>query len=69
VHFSTNWTISNSAEESKRLAYLLDLKTIALEDMVFGYSLGQEIRWLIVRLLKKTLGFFIFLRKFGDYKM
>ena len=29
------------AEEVKRLAYLLDLKTIALEDLVFGYSLGQ----------------------------
>jgi hypothetical protein len=42
VPFTTNWTISDSAEESKRLAYLLDLKTIALEDMVFGYSLGQE---------------------------
>jgi hypothetical protein len=44
VQFTVNWTISDSAEESKRLAYLLDLKTIALEDMVFGYSLGQEIR-------------------------
>ena len=30
-----------NVEESKRLAYLLDLKTIALEDLVFGYSLGQ----------------------------
>ena len=38
-------------EESKKLAYLLDLKTIALEDLVFGYSLGQvthdsKIDWL-----------------------
>ena len=32
---------SRNVEESKRLAYLLDLKTIALEDLVFGYSLGQ----------------------------
>ena len=30
-----------NVEESKRLAYLLDLKTIALEDLVFGYNLGQ----------------------------
>ena len=29
------------AEEVKRLAYLLDLKTIALEDLGFGYALGQ----------------------------
>ena len=28
-------------DEIKRLAYLLDLKTIVLEDLVFGYSLGQ----------------------------
>ena len=28
-------------EENKRLAYLLDLKTIALEDLAAGYSLGQ----------------------------
>jgi intraflagellar transport protein 172 len=28
-------------EETKRLAYLLDLKTIALEDLAFGYNLGQ----------------------------
>ena len=38
-------------DESKRLAYLLDLKTIALEDLVFGYNLGQvthdsKIDWL-----------------------
>ena len=38
-------------EESKKLAYLLDLKTVALEDLVFGYSLGQvthdsKIDWL-----------------------
>ena len=33
--------LPSSAEESKRLAYLLDLKTVALEDLVFGYSLGQ----------------------------
>jgi hypothetical protein len=38
-----NRPIPNSAEESKRLAYLLDLKTIALEDLVFGYSLGQAL--------------------------
>ena len=30
-----------NVEETKRLAYLLDLKTISLEDLVFGYSLGQ----------------------------
>lgn len=29
------------ADEIKKLAYLLDLKTIALEDLVFGYALGQ----------------------------
>lgn len=28
-------------EDTKRLAYLLDLKTIAMEDLAFGYSLGQ----------------------------
>ena len=38
-------------EENKRLAYLLDLKTIALEDLAAGYSLGQvahdsKIDWL-----------------------
>ena len=38
-------------EEIKRLAYLLDLKTLALEDLVFGYALGQithdsKIDWL-----------------------
>ena len=38
-------------EENKKLAYLLDLKTIALEDLNFGYSLGQithdsKIDWL-----------------------
>ncbi|XP_071746269.1 intraflagellar transport protein 172 homolog [Lepeophtheirus salmonis] len=38
-------------ENNKKLAYLLDLKTIALEDLVFGYSLGQithdsKIDWL-----------------------
>jgi hypothetical protein len=27
--------------DNKKLAYLLDLKTIALEDLAFGYSLGQ----------------------------
>ena len=30
-----------NVDESKRLAYLLDLKTIALEDLVYGYNLGQ----------------------------
>jgi intraflagellar transport protein 172 len=39
------------SEDVKRLAYLVDLKTIALEDLVFGYSLGQvahdsKIDWL-----------------------
>ena len=38
-------------EDNKRLAYLLDLKTIALEDLGLGYSLGQvthdsKIDWL-----------------------
>ena len=38
-------------EENKKLAYLMDLKTIALEDLNFGYSLGQithdsKIDWL-----------------------
>ena len=38
-------------EENKKLAYLLDLKTVALEDLVFGYALGQvthdsKIDWL-----------------------
>merc|ERR1712223_1578756 len=28
-------------EDNKRLAYLLDLKTIALEDLGLGYNLGQ----------------------------
>ena len=32
---------TKNVDETKRLAYLLDLKTIALEDLVFGYSLGQ----------------------------
>ncbi len=39
------------SEETKKLAYLLDLKTVALEDLVLGYSLGQvthdsKIDWL-----------------------
>ena len=38
-------------DENKRLAYLLDLKTVALEDLSAGYSLGQvshdsKIDWL-----------------------
>jgi hypothetical protein len=27
--------------DNKKLAYLLDLKTVSLEDLAFGYSLGQ----------------------------
>ena len=30
-------------EDAKRLAYLLDLKTIALEDLGMGYNLGQVV--------------------------
>jgi intraflagellar transport protein 172 len=29
------------ADDVKRLAYLLDLKTVALEDLGFGFALGQ----------------------------
>ncbi|XP_076029417.1 intraflagellar transport protein Oseg2 isoform X2 [Oratosquilla oratoria] len=32
---------SHGREENKKMAYLLDLKTICIEDLVYGHSLGQ----------------------------
>ncbi len=49
-------------EEIKRLAYLLDLKTVALDDLIYGYSLGQvshdsKIDWLELNETGKKLLF------------
>ena len=49
-------------EDNKRLAYLLDLKTISLEDLGFNYSLGQithdsKIDWLELNETGKKLLF------------
>ena len=46
-----NDRVQRGVEDNKKLAYLLDLKTIAMEDLVFSYSLGQlshdsKIDWL-----------------------
>ena len=39
--FRINERKQRRESDNKKLAYLLDLKTVSLEDLAFGYSLGQ----------------------------